>query len=227
VTKVFLRPGKTGGTALTEALRVWAEAEIAFVGHEVRLADVPQGEQAVFVLRDPVTRFVSAFNSRLREGRPRYHYPWSDAERHAFERFTTPDQLACALSSSVRDEAEAAMRGIGHLNTFYSYWFGTERDFRDRLDDVFFIGFQETLADDFERLKGKLALPAEASLPRDERLAHKTPDGFSNELSPQGRKNLEVWYAVDICFYWLCRELAPALYHADQPPSATRFEPVT
>lgn len=224
----FLRPGKTGGTALTETLLQYRDAtpyELVFVGHEARLTDVPRGEKAMFILRDPVTRFVSAFNGRLREDGPRYDYAWTEGERRAFERFKTPNELASALGSS--EEAEQAMGDIGHVNTYYSYWFGSERNFRRRLPDVFFIGFQDRLDTDFDLLKRKLGLPGEAQLPRDETLAHRTPDEYPRELSETARANLERWYADDIAFVRLCRELAPLVYQADQPPSATRFAPVT
>jgi hypothetical protein len=213
----FLRPGKTGGTALTAVLldhRDGADYELVFHGHVTRLADVPAGERALFVLRNPVSRFVSAFNGRIREDRPRYHYPWTEGERRAFARFKQPDELASALSSKDRSErsaAEDAMRNIGHINTPYSYWFGSARRFRRRLGDVFFIAFQESLDDDFELLKQKLGLPADAQLPSDEASAHRTPASFSRALSDEARANLERWYADDVEFVELCRQLAPAV----------------
>jgi hypothetical protein len=155
----FLHIGKTGGTAVKQCLQNYAGAtdyELLLHGHDVTLRDVPRGEKILFVIRDPLTRFVSGFNGRLREDLPRYHYPWKDAERMAFERFTTPDDVARALSSDDREErlaAEHAMRNIGHVNTPYSYWFGDERAFRKRLPDIFFIGFQDRLDGDFELLK--------------------------------------------------------------------------
>ena len=124
--------GKTGGTALNQTLLKYADASsyrLVFGGHTLTLRDVPAGEPFMFVLRDPLTRFVSAFNGRLREDRPRYHYPWREEEKTAFAIFKTPDQLATALSSADDDErmhAEDAMQGIGHVNTPYSYWFGDE-----------------------------------------------------------------------------------------------------
>ena len=51
------------------------------------------------------------------------------------------------------------MRSIGHLSALYSFWLGDEDAFRSRLPDLFFIGFQERLDDDFELLKQKLGLP--------------------------------------------------------------------
>ena len=210
-----LHVGKTGGTALNEVLVEHQAAcwyRLLFRGHDATLADVPAGEQFLFVIRNPLTRFVSAFNSRLREGRPRYHYPWREEERVAFSIFETPDQLATALSAEdpgERARAEQAMRGIGHLNTPYSFWFGDEAVFRARLTDVFFIGFQEQLDEGFEVLKRKLGLPLAVRLPRDPTVAHRTPAGFQEQLSGTARINLERWYERDLAFVELCRELAP------------------
>jgi hypothetical protein len=223
----FLRPGKTGGTALTATLleyRDQAGYEIVFHGHDTTLADVPVGERVLFVLRDPVSRFVSAFNGRLREDRPRYHYPWTEGERRAFARFKKPEELASALGSAdetERSAAEEAMHSIGHINTPYSYWFNGVRKFRRRLRDVFFIAFQESLDDDFELLKQRLGLPAEASLPSDEAAAHRTPAGFPRDLSGRARANLERWYAQDVEFVKLCRQLAPTVNHTPQLTTQT------
>jgi hypothetical protein len=210
-----LHIGKTGGTALKHVLREHQNEscyQLLFRGHDVTLADVPVGEQYMFLIRDPLTRFVSAFNGRLREDRPRYHYQWRDEEKVAFAIFKTPDELAVALSSpneTSRREAEDAMHGIGHVNTPYTFWFRDEKTFGSRLSDVFFVGLQERLDEDFELLKRKLGLPVEARMPRDETVAHKTPIGFEDQLSDVGRANLERWYAWDVAFVELCRELAP------------------
>jgi hypothetical protein len=215
-----LHIGKTGGTALKHVLAENADSsryQLLFRGHDVTLGDLPEGEQFMFLIRDPLTRFVSAFNGRLREDRPRYHYPWRDEERVAFAIFTTPDELARALSSDddeLRAQAKAAMHGIGHVNTPYTSWFPSEAAFRARLDDVFFIGLQDRLDDDFEALKRKLGLGGDVHMPRDETVAHKTPTGFESQLSETGHANLERWYAFDVAFVELCRELAPRVNQA-------------
>jgi hypothetical protein len=221
-----LHIGKTGGTALKHVLLESQEAspyQLLFRGHHVTLAEVPRGERFMFLIRDPLTRFVSAFNGRLREDRPRYHYPWREEERIAFAVFKTPDQLAVALSSSdaeERDQAERAMRGIGHVNTPYTFWFADESALRARLPDLFFIGSQERLDEDFELLKRRLGLPDELRLPGDETAAHKTPAGFEDHLSERARANLERWYERDLVLVQLCRELAP-LVNAE-PGTAVR-----
>jgi Sulfotransferase family len=216
-----LHIGKTGGTALKHVLSENVDAcryQLLFRGHDVTLADLPQGERFMFLIRDPLTRFVSAFNGRLREDRPRYHYPWRDEERVAFAIFKTPDQLAVALSAAdaaEREQAENAMRGIGHVNTPYTFWFADEAAFRARIPDLFFIGLQERLNEDFELLKRKLGLTREVRLPGDETVAHKTPPGFEEQLSDRARANLERWYERDIALVRLCRELAPGVNAAD------------
>jgi hypothetical protein len=222
-----LHIGKTGGTALKHVLsenQAASRYQLLFRGHEVTLADLPRNERYMFLIRDPLTRFVSAFNGRLREDRPRYYYPWRDEERVAFAVFKTPDQLAVALSSSQaeeREQAEQAMRGIGHVNTPYTFWFADESAFRARLPDLFFIGLQERLNEDFELLKRKLGLPHEARLPGDETVAHKTPTGFEDHLSERARANLERWYARDVALVRLCRELAPIVNAADPEAGVT------
>ena len=107
------------------------------------------------------------------------------------------------------------MNGIGHLNTPYSFWLGDEAAFRSRVSDVFFIGFQDRLDEDFETLRTRLGLPASAQLPRDETTAHRAPSGLAHDLEDEARANLESWYARDIAFVELCRELAPQVNARD------------
>jgi hypothetical protein len=216
-----LHVGKTGGTALKHVLAAHqdeADYRLLFRGHEVGISGVPAGERFMFLIRDPLSRFVSAFNGRLREDRPRYHYPWREEEREAFAIFRTPNELALALSSADPERRAAAVRamnGIGHLNTPYSFWFGDEAAFRSRVPDVFFIGFQDRLDEDFEALRRRLGLPATAQLPRDDTTAHRAPSGLDHELEDEARANLESWYARDIAFVELCRELAPQVNARD------------
>jgi hypothetical protein len=218
-----LHLGKTGGTALKQVLLDYGAAsnhELLLHGHDVTILDVPARESFMFIVRDPLSRFLSGFNGRLREDRPRYHYPWRTEEKVAFAIFTTPDQLATALSSEdevERRQAEDAMRGIGHINTSYWYWFADETVFHSRLPDLFFIAFQDRLDEDFDLLKQKLGLPAEARMPVDELKAHRTPAGFAKELGDVARSNLERWYERDLAFVQMCREVAPTVNRGGAP----------
>ncbi len=209
----LLHIGKTGGSAIKHALRRYptiGRVVVFLHSHSVRLDEVPRGDSVVFFLRDPLTRFVSAFYSRNRQGLPRYFSPWSSGEREAFNYFRTPNQLATAISSSDPEErgrAYRAMRAIQHVGTSYWYWFKDEEYFRLRLPDIFFIGFQERLEEDFRILRSKLGLPDDLRLPDDDIIAHRNPSGLDTTLADGAIENLKEWYARDFAFVSLCEEV--------------------
>jgi hypothetical protein len=210
----FLHIGKTGGTAVLTALLGVDDRRYRFYyrGHHGTLADVQAGDSCFFFVRDPVTRFVSAFHSRQREGRPRYYYPWNAEERTAFERFKTPNELAVALSSDdadTRAAAERAMRGIKHIKTPLAWWSGTEEYLRQRRSAVLFVGAQEQLTEDFARLKALLGI--EATLAQDEVTSHRNPGHLDRTLDPSAIENLRTWYAADYTRLTTLREWFPHL----------------
>jgi hypothetical protein len=210
----FLHLPKTGGTAVTEALEPHVRGvgyRLILHGHGFRLQDVPRGEKAFFFLRDPITRFVSGFHSRQREGRPRYERPWSPGEARAFGRFTTPDALATALTAAdleVRGAAIEAMHVIQHVNAQYRRWLGDEEYLRSRAADIWFVGRQESLDRDFAWVRRALSLPDGAMLPQDDVRAHRSPGGLDTELSPIAVDNLRAWYASDYRVLEICGRMA-------------------
>jgi hypothetical protein len=209
----FLHIGKTGGTAIKSALKphqVTSRHAIVLHGHRFTLREMPRGDKAIFCLRNPVTRFISGFYSRQRQGQPRHFERWTPEEAVAFAQFETPNQLAVSLSSTNNAErlhAESAMRNIGHVRNLYSQWFESEEYLLSRASDIFFIGFQETLADDFETLKLMLGVPATVKLPDDDIGAHRNPAHLDKKLGVQAIENLHRWYAEDFRFFNLCREI--------------------
>jgi hypothetical protein len=219
----LLHIGKTGGSAVKYALTlenaaIWTletdTCSIRLHGHDTRLRHIPKGEWVVFFVRDPATRFVSGFNSRKREGRPRHHFPWSAEEAVAFSNFNAPNDLARALSSDDDDTRRAAvdaMRSIVHVNSSYWDWFQNERYFSRRLPDLLFVGFQESLAEDFEALKRKLALPAAIVLPEGDLEAHRSPTDVDRALDEVAVRNLHEWYSRDYDFVALCRAEAETI----------------
>lgn len=198
-----LHIGKTGGTAVKAALQElpYPPAHgLILHRHGFRLLDVPPGDLAVFFLRDPVSRFVSGFNSRKRKGQPRTYVEWSQAETDAFAAFSTPHALAEALGSArseVRASAQSAMRAIQHVRSPYARWLGTPSYLAGRRKDILLIGRQEMLAADFERLKRRLGLPAKVRLPEDPVSAHRSPPDMPRDLSKRGRLAIEGWYEND------------------------------
>lgn len=210
----FLHIRKTGGTAVKDALAsAKAPFELLLHDHATRLRDIPPGERVFFFLRDPVDRFVSGFNSRMREGRPRYHYPWSEAERSAFGRFHSPDALASALGSTDpidQAAAEEAMCAIRHLSSTYVDHLGEGSYLLERKADLYFIGRTETLERDLERLCLRLGLPLSVRPPTDEIAAHRAPPGSPTALSPASKDTLRTFYRKDIELMTLCERLEQA-----------------
>lgn len=206
----LLHIGKTGGTAMKEALRPVKTAgryELLLHGHGTRLNNIPDGEPVFFVIRDPVERYVSGFNSRLREGRPRYYLPWTPLEKVVYERYPSADSLGRALSAEdplERGRAAAAMMSLQHVRDSYWDWFRNREYFERRLSDMLMILWVPDLTAAFPQLREALGVPDTVVLPSDDVRAHRTPTGVDRTLSDLARENLERWYARDYVFLELC-----------------------
>ena len=200
----FLHISKTGGTAFKHALKdhVLAPQWRMFLQpHRITLADVPRGHKLLFVTSDPVTRFVSSFHSRLRQGLPSRLAPWREGEELAFQRFPDPNSLALDPGHPQHAEALEAMRRIRHINSYWD-WFGDEQLLRKRWQDIIFIGRIESFADDFEALKKLLALPQDLMLPGDEKRANRSE--ARQPLEPAAEQLVRQWYRRDYEFLDLC-----------------------
>lgn len=221
----FLHIGKTGGSAVKFVLAgrpLGAGRVILLHEHDMTLDRIPAGEQVFFFLRNPVSRFASAFFSRQRQGLPRIFSRWTPDEAIAFQKFDSPNGLAEALSSDdgeIRGAAEHAMRSIRHINMSYSYWFRDDDYFRSRRDDIFFIGFQESLSADFATLMDRCGFPKRVRLPSDPVAAHRNPESLDRKLSQTAVKNLTQWYDADFRFIRICRE-----FMAREQAAASAFE---
>lgn len=206
----FTHISKTGGSAVKHAIRQARKdaggtllspwGPILGHKHRFRLSDVPDGDKAVLTLRDPISRFVSGFYSRQRKGAPRYTREWSERERLAFEWFATPAELAEALAEpegELRERAELAMQSMFHLRRRQASWTGPPAYLLLHLDKVLYFARQETLDEDWERLKDLLGLPAGLALPRDDAVAHRTPYVHDLSLSDKAVHALQAWYSTD------------------------------
>lgn len=204
---------KTGGTALKDALANCPQpkgARLVFHGHSVRLVDIPRRDEVVFFVRDPASRFVSGFNGRLREGRPRYNVPLSPQERRSLTIFPTPEDLALGLYAedpTTREEAHRAMREVRIVGTRLADWLGDARSLSARGDRILLIGWTETLPSDFQRLKELLGLSPECRLPTGDS-AHRAPETQARTLSDAAVANLRRWFADDEPLLSACRALS-------------------
>jgi hypothetical protein len=209
----LLHIGKTGGTALKHALiplRGEGRYELELHDHPTVLSDIPPGEKVFFVLRDPMDRFVSGFNSRLRQGRPRHDLWWTPDEKIAFKTFETPDSLGRALSGpdpDLRARAFTAMVSITHVKDSYWHWFRHRTYLRRRSNDLLMILWFPDLTATFPTLCERLGLPGRAELPTDAVRSHRSPEDVSRFLSKEARRNIAWWYARDYAFLELCARL--------------------
>jgi hypothetical protein len=209
----LLHPGKTGGTAIKSALKPLRTAgryEIQLHGHKTTLRDIPRGEKIFFVVRDPVERYVSAYNSRLRQGLPRYKVPWTPEERAAFNEFPSADELARALSCEEADRrarACQAMSSIQHVRDSYWRWLIHGQMLGRRRGDLMLVLWLPDIADGFARLCDLLELPGSPTLPSDEVGAHRSPSYVNTYMSEQAMANARRWYAQDYGFIEVCARL--------------------
>lgn len=206
----FIHVSKSGGSTLRYAIRearkvnggelnsqwgpIWGH------NHRFTMSDLEDGEMAVFALRDPITRFVSGFYSRLREGAPRYHIRHTPAERRAFEWFPTPQALADSLAEKWGKDhrrATIAMDSIGHVKRRMTFWTGKPDYLRGNLDRILYIARQETLSEDWEKLKEVLDMPRDVMLSGDDTIAHRTAYVGDRTISEKGTSALRKWYAED------------------------------
>jgi len=227
MTLHFVHIGKTGGSAIKYALRTsgWAcgvheylqkapelpetpYGHVVLHKHVFRLRELEPEDYVFFSLRDPIARFVSGFYSRLRKGQPRLYVEWKPGERAAFERFSTPDELALGLASDdpdVRRVARRGMRKVKHLGHVSGY-LGSEADLRAKLPRVVYIARQETLAEDWRQLKEVLGLPAGLKLPTDAVESHRS-DRPNAPLGERATEILREWYAEDYRLLDLCEAI--------------------
>jgi hypothetical protein len=173
------------------------------------MEDVPPGDRVMFFVRDRISRMVSGFYSRLNEGRPHYDIPWTADERTAFAAFPTPQRLASALASEdaeQRDLARWAMRHINHLR-FQRRFTGPPEELQARLDQIVYIGRQETLDQDWRQLKRLLELPKNVELPWDPKAAHRRMTPHETKFDERQLEALRRWYARDYRLVAFCDQL--------------------
>ena len=204
----FLHVGKTGGTTVKRMvrqnkLRNTPRGRLVMHQHHTTLPEVLAWNEAntgALFLRHPLSRFVSGFNSRLREGKPAKSIPWKPPERLAFSHFPTPNDLAEGLFCDdplVEDRATAAMNAMVHSRMHFTHWLRDVDYLESRIDRITFIGFQEHYAEDVARFLRVLGVETEVPVPHH----HQAPDEMSKTLSDQAQENLTRWYAEDLVLY--------------------------
>lgn len=143
----FFHVGKTGGTYIKSIIKKNGESSrnLVIVGHRATLAktrrEFGSDRRIAFMFRCPYERFVSAFYSRLRQGRPRNDSLWSAEEAVAYNWFKDANTLAeCLFSANERERSAAnfAMHAITHLKRNYTYHFHSVERLKNEADLIEF-----------------------------------------------------------------------------------------
>ena len=208
----FLHLGKCAGSQikhlLTRATTLQPELRFDVQRHSIRLAELPPDAPYFFSVRDPVSRFKSAFYSRKRKGQPLYFRPWSRLESEAFSDFQHANELAEALflEGAIGQAALRAMNGISHVKRLQVDWFSGNEDFLAKRPPEFIVR-QEFFEDDFSVFLKKIGCRHSMSElnPAGIRV-HSYDYSGDPQLSELAKKNLAVWYSRDIEFYRVCSD---------------------
>jgi hypothetical protein len=169
--------------------------------HSRTLKIVDENDHFVVFVRSPLKKFVSGFISRLREGRPLFNTPHTDAERVTYSLYQDPESLAIDLyhkHEQIRDIARKCMKSVIHLRMSFQSYFESISNLDTLRDRILFVGRTENMKEDFDRLQSVINLPA-VTLTTDPVLAHATPPEFKakKKLSSQARHNILRYYAED------------------------------
>lgn len=221
-----LHIGKTAGTALkaviTQHKAIVPGAPIDVFPHETTMAALCESHPdsgIVFFVREPIARFVSGFNSRLRQGRPRYQNPWSEDEAHAFALFPTANALGEALDPDValHGEARDAMDSIYHARLDLAHYLHSVAFLEAEKVRIAFIGETGHFDTDLPVLQDLMGIDRTIQPPRDPVGAHINPSDLDRTLSSAAQANLKRWYAKDLRIYDWCLAHRQALLIAENP----------
>lgn len=195
----FLHVRKTGGSAVKSALETLAGqrtkwGQLTLHRHAIGLRDIPKSDHCFFVVRDPVSRFISGFHSRLRRGAPSGRVPWDAGEALAFGQFRTARDLAIGLAAC-DPNATAAMSAIRHLKYPLADWLGKPHEVLARRHSILWVGRQECLDRDWDDLLRLLGLSSTLKLPSDS--AQSNRSYTIDTLTPAGEKAVRHWYSQD------------------------------
>jgi hypothetical protein len=141
-----LHVGKAGGNYLRSILRHnkqhWTNP-LHLMGPRTNLVRTAKkfgtDRKLAFIIRDPASRFVAAFNTRAAQDRPYDEKPWTPEEAIAFRWFETAEDLAKALCSDKPVELSAAkfaMLHIGHMDETYTSCFGTAANLIEEIPNI-------------------------------------------------------------------------------------------
>ena len=168
----FLHIPKTGGSSLQALGRQLVRRGQPFpccFPHGWSFADIREhypDMRVALILRDPLERTISAFNSRLRQGRPAFSRPWKPAEAAAFAHFPDVRRYLDALIANDDWSISAcahARRHITHLRWNYRFYFRNPKEVRAQAEAIVLVGRIEATDGFIDALLAEAGIRPEAA----------------------------------------------------------------
>jgi hypothetical protein len=164
----FLHIPKTGGSGVNEYGQALVQRGYKFPCHfghgwkvEEILTHFPK-MKINFILRDPLSRMISGFNSRLRQGRPTYTSIWTPGEASAFTLFPSIKHLLDAILADDEYNKSAVaytMRCVRHLHWNYAYYFKNMETLESSRSNFSLIGTMDTLDEFIDGVTAQAGAP--------------------------------------------------------------------
>ena len=212
----FMHLAKTGGTTIKYTVskleKRGVSVPIQSFNHRWRakdLLDVKPTVQLGIVIREPAERFVSAFYSRLRSGRPDHEHEWSTREAIIFSNFRDPNTLAEWLYSDdewEKSTARWAANGLRHLLRGYGYYFDSVDTAKSMSDNLKYVWHMKDLSGNLRQMFLDNGIKAE-DFDEVYQVAHPAPDRPS-PLSDLARQNIRRFWRREVNIYRYLKELA-------------------
>ena len=211
---IFIHIGKNAGTHInnisSKINSLQSEYKIISARHRGNLRDIPKRIPYFFSIRDPISRFKSAFYSRKRKGYPVYDSPHNRSESKAFSIFKEANDLAESLfrEDSIGEEAFWAMNSITHIKTHQFDRFSSVPSFLKYRPPIHIIR-TENFKNDFSKFLLKTNIKVsidELNLEKDKNSSHTTIYSDIPSLSELAKSNLKIWFKKDYYFYGICSD---------------------
>jgi hypothetical protein len=207
----FLHIPKTGGSGVSVFGRKAVSLGQAFpiiLSHEWTAMEAfshfPTMRLA-FIVRDPLERIVSGFNSRMRMGRPRNNSPWTVGEAVSFQFFDSAAAMLEGLDSPderIKSAARFALANISHIKHGYEYYFGSVEFVEQNADRFAIVREIGQLKEFLEKLGALVGLPP-GLVEKHYRITHVAPRptsgivaGLSPEAAAAARRHLSREYEI-------------------------------
>ena len=208
----FLHIGKNAGSTIGDFLLTLSRhghRTPVVLGHDWTVQDVARrypGMKISFVIRDPLDRIISGFNSRLRQGRPRNQNLWQPDEAIAFAHFhRIEDFFAACMSDDEYQQSAArfARHHVQHVRDGYVHHFGSVEALRQNRHRIHCVGTVDGLDGFLTRLLAPVGVdyPSVRSLLADQHRAAIRSAALLERFSDAEMTRLRSFFADEYAIY--------------------------